>query len=508
VSSAFYSGLRNLISLNGSRINGQDVNQLNLPYSPPAQMWDQKNQINLPYFSPARVRTSNFSVQEILSAQLEHNRIADISRVGEFARSAHYMGSKRHLAPFLVEAVSSVLPRSGKIVDLMCGSGSAAAAFSRIWSTWASDGQSFSRLLAKVQGAGFSVLQAEALLERIVPCAQEHAEKLGENLKYFLDLEDEIFHGDIGPRLLEEYRRFHKLFPTYPNGRSRARWNPVREVQKRKENQKLVPYCLFTSYFANVYFGVRRSVEIDSLRFAIDQLSDDDEKDWAIGALIASLSALGTTYAAHFAQPWIKGPENLTLTNLTKVLEQRAYSVIHEFSIRLLNLAEESERAPCPIQIVNGPWPVALSTLEPILLPREQVLVYVDAPYRREEYSRYYHPLETLISYSYPSSLGSGRVPDKSLNERFESEFFTRSKSRSVLAYVDVIVSILKRGWMCGWSHSDSAAVSTVEVVEKVCESAACEVRSYAAPYTHRSQGGQRQKKVTEYLLVFLPKSE
>lgn len=489
ISSAFYSGVRNLIA-----VSLTDAVTHSEPH------------VSLPYFPPARVRTLNPSISRIVGEQLERSHAADISRVGEFARSAHYMGSKRTLAPFLVEAVASVLSPHGTMVDLMCGSGSASAAFSRIWKTWASDAQSFCRLLAKVQGAGFCVAKAANLLRRIIPLAQRHAVELSGHLKYFLDLEDRIFHGDISPRLLSEYQDFHSVFPTYPNGQARKGWNPVREVQRRKANHKLVPYCLFTSYFANIYFGVRQSVEIDSLRYAVDQITNNDQRDWALGALVVTLSALGTTYAAHFAQPRIKGPETLNIQNLPRVLEQRAYSVIHEFSVRLLNLAEESEKARQPIHLVEGPWAAALTSLES-LLPNEQILVYLDAPYSRDEYSRYYHPLETLVSYSYPSSLGTGRMPAKRANERFESEFFTRSESQGISAYADVVFSVLKRGWICAWSHSNSAATSTLDVIERVCATVPCDVRSYAAPYTHKGQGGRPQKRVTEYLLLFLPRS-
>ncbi len=153
---------------------------------------------------------------------------------------------------------------------------------------------------------------------------------------------------------------------------------------------------------------------------------------------------------------------------------------------------------------MGGPWEPALRALESILAGN-QVLVYLDAPYRRDEYSRYYHPLETLVTYSYPSSIGVGKIPDKALNERFVSEFFTRNDSQIVSVFVNVIVSILKRGWTCAWSHSDSAAASTMAVAEKVLEAAQCTLQSYATPYIHKSQGGRQQKRVTEYLLLFVP---
>ena len=271
----------------------------------------------------------------------------------------------------------------------------------------------------------------------------------------------------------------------------------------------MLPYCLFVAYFANVYFGLRQCVEIDSLRFAIEQLEDESERTWALGALIATLSKLATTYGGHFAQPRLKTPSDITAANLARVLEQRAYSVIHEFSVRLLNLSEESEKAAHCVQILRGPWQDALSAAANSL-DGDQVLVYVDAPYKREEYSRYYHVLETLVLYSYPSCAEASKLPDKKEGGRFQSEFFTRNKTQLASVFGTLISSILRRGWTCAWSYSDLGSVSIVNVVEQVCRETDAKVRSYSVPYTHKSQGKSAgkprfPKEVVEYLVFFTP---
>lgn len=494
IAPAFYAAARNLISFLKTTDGEADA----MPEG-------------IPYFSAARVQTSSAAVKKFIEEQLARNQSVDLSKASEFARSAHYMGSKRNLAGFLVEAVSSVLPNDGIVVDLMCGSGAASGGFSRVWSTWASDAQLFCQKLALVQGAGFSVEEARQVLQLIVPKAQEHANRLREGLGEFMDWEDEILHGDISPRLLGEYHKFLGALPVFPSRSARRGWHPFEEVGKRKGNRGLLPYCLFSAYFANIFFGLRQCIEIDSVRWAIDQIANQRQRDWALGALIATLSALGTTYAAHFAQPRLKAPEKwtphykeLVFKEFPKILEQRAFSVIHEFSVRLLSLAGESEKAAHAIRIVGGPWPTALRLLEEEIGDRK-VVVYVDAPYKREEYSRYYHVLETLVTYDYPSSIGSGRMPDKKQGERFNSEFFTRSVSHLTASFARVICSILEKGWGCAWSYSDSGTAGVVEVVDNVCARQSCYVRSYSLPYVHKSQGRRQPKQVTEYLLVFEP---
>jgi adenine-specific DNA methylase len=493
IAPAFYAGVRNLAQQTMS-----DMHETS------------KDSSSVPYYPPSRVLTSSPVVRHYVEGQLARCLTTDLSRASEFARSADYMGSKRNLASFLVEAISSALPPTGTIVDLMCGSGAASGAFCRFWKTYASDAQRFCEILAEVQGSEFSVSNAERLLKNVVPKAQEHARHLSKTLDFFLKWEDRVLHGDIGPELLEDYRGFVGALPTYPSKWGAHGWFPFQEVEARKKDHTLHPYCLFVTYFANVYFGLRQCVEIDSLRFAIDQMQSEHDQRWALGALIATLSKLGTTYGGHFAQPRLKAPSDLTTNNIARVLEQRAYSIIHEFSVRLLNLSQESEKAPNCVRVIGGPWQKALSAARDSF-GSDQVLVYVDAPYKREEYSRYYHVLETLVLYSYPSCAKASKLPDKKKGERFQSEFFTRNKMQLASVFAGLICSVLKNGWTCAWSYSDSGSASVVKVVEQVCQDVGAQVRSYAVPYTHRSQGksqGRRRlsKKVVEYLIIFVPR--
>lgn len=459
------------------------------------------------YLAPYEVVTSSGQVAEYAKRQRARIDAVLSSKASQFASSAYYMGSKRALAGFLVEAVASVLHEDGTVVDLMCGSGAAASAFSRNWRTIASDAQEFCRILAAVQGRGLAAEEAEQVLAEMLPVAREHAGMLRARLSTFVDWEDRLLHGDLGPQLLGDYRDFVSELPTYPSPDAARGWCPSAEIGARKLDPNLAPFCLFTAYFANVYFGLRQSIEVDSLRFAIDRLDDPRKQRWALGALIATLSKLGTTYAGHFAQPVVKTPSDIKDTNLPRLLETRAASIMHEFSIRLLNLAKEGELAPRPIELVEGPWRNALSSLDK-MIGNEPVVVYVDAPYKREEYSRYYHVLETLVTYSYPSCVGRGKIPDKRKGERFGSEFFTKNCEKFLEALVEVIAGVLARGWTCAWSYSDTGSANIVAAVERLSDSAACGLRSYATPYEHKSQGKRRRRKkeVTEYLVLFTPR--
>lgn len=478
----FFSATRNLISAHRYFLNQENKTELSMPYSP-----------------SARLTSFSENVVEYAKKQLDREKKVDINTISQFARSAQYMGSKRALCGFLAEGISSVLPEHGIVVDLMCGSGVASGAFSRIWKTYSSDAQEFCRILAVIHGGGFNCKAAQNLISIISPIFKIHFDDLNQNLSDTLKREEKIFCSNTSEVLMQEYKHFMQTFPTLINLESTSQWNPKNEVMLRKRDSLRYPYCLFTSYFANVYFGVRQSVEIDSLRYSIDQLKDDNEKCWALGALIAAVSALGTTYGGHFAQP---GYKDINMSNIVKIIDKRSPSIIHEFTVRLLNLSEQSQNTSRCIEAVPGPWSNALTILGD-KLRQQPVLVYLDAPYTREEYSRYYHLLETLVTYTYPSCTGIGLTPKS--NERFKSEFFTKVASKVEDAVVNVITNILKRDWMCAWSYSDSGAANIYQVINSVHQETNCDVKSYSAPFVHKSQGGKKNKKVTEYLIIFSP---
>ncbi len=483
----FFSAARNLITMHKSLMYAANKAELCMSYLP-----------------GARLTTLSKKVFEYAKAQLEREKKADIAATSQFSGSAQYMGSKRTLCGFLVEGISSVLPESGVVVDLMCGSGVASGAFSRIWKTYSSDALQFCRILAGIHGGGFDRTKAQHLISRILPIFKRHFNSVRRRLVDAIEKEDKLFCRNTDESLLQDYKLFLNSFPTLSNGKSLTHWNVQEEVNRRRKDHSLYPYCLFTTYFASVYFGLRQSAEIDSLRFSIDQLQDKNEKNWALGALIATVSALGTTYGGHFAQPRVRDYNDITLANLSSIIDKRLPSIMHEFAVRLLNLSEQSQHSPRSIEIVPGPWKKALSILDG-KLKGEQVLVYLDPPYTREEYSRYYHVIETLVLYTYPSCTGIGLTPKP--GDRFKSEFFTKVESQVIDALVSIITNILQRGWHCAWSYSDSGAANIYQVIRSVYHKMPCYIKSYSAPFVHKSHGrGRGPKRVTEYLIIFSPK--
>lgn len=418
-----------------------------------------------------------------------------------FANSAYYMGSKQQLASFLVEGIACQLPPDGTVLDLMCGAGAAAKAFSSRWPTQGSDGLSFCSILTHCLGAGFTHAQALSILERVGPLFDQNRSLLETFVAPALEEEVEFGVSRMTDGIGARYAKFADAIPRYPEGGAFRSWDPNSYVSDCRRNERRWPYALFTAYYPCIYFGVRQCIEIDSIRFAIDNLADGDERSLAMAALVAACSALGSGYAGQFAQPL-----KISEKNVARVIDKRAMSIFQEFAVRIVALGAASERAPRQIRTNCGSWKDSLSAAADGFDASQSVLVYLDAPYTRDEYTRYYHVLETVVRYGYPSVSGNGRCPTRTENGYFGSSFFTRSTERFVREVGDVVQSILRNGWHCAWSHSSSGLARLPDLLSVLDPNCVGDIRSVAAPHHYKGQGRRASKRVTEYLTIFSPR--
>ena len=388
----------------------------------------------------------------------------------DFANTSTYMGIKKNIIDFVMESIIIHSNPEGVFVDLMCGSGYVANIFSKLGTTYASDSQLFCTLLAKVQGNGISVNWALEALTQIYSDYLYNMEKLKDLFGEGIITENSIFHMDLSNKnkILDLYTQFVNNTELYSSTDNTSKHIQLL-IDQRKQNHKLFPYCLFATYFSNIYFGMEQSFQIDSIRYAIEQFEDKQLQDWMTGVLIITVSVVASNYGGHFAQPKKNDQENLE-----SILDQRKKSVWLEFSKRLMAVAEESEKRKEPIHIIPGPWQDALEFLKARNI--RNALVYVDAPYKRDDYSRYYHVLETLARYDYPDSEHKSRTRSISKGERFRSEFSTRNVGKVENQFVFLITEILRNNYVCAWSYSNNGSADMMRVIEGVLEKKSCDI--------------------------------
>lgn len=430
----------------------------------------------------------------------------DQIKLSNYANSSTYMGSKKRIVGFIVEAMWPHVNDDSIILDIMCGSGAVSNALAQMSSVYASDAQTFCRLLAKIQGAGLDEKKAQMLLDELYDYYIQNLRLLQKECDNQLEMEKEIFHMDTNDveQILIKYKDYLNTVELYSSTEETSE-NILNKIQERKLNHRFVPYCLFTYYFSNIYFGLEQSMQIDSIRYAIDCIYNEDNKEWALGVLVVTVSAIASNHAGHFAQP-----KRVDEQSILEILEKRKKSAWLEFSKRLIAIAVESERYSYSVNTVKGPWQQALNQVT--CRYSSNLIVYLDAPYKRDEYSRYYHVLETLVLYDYPASEKKGRIRSKINGERFKTEFFSKNVDVVEKALKNTIISILQKSKVCVWSYSNNGIASIPNIVDMVIGEIDCNIFFYSMPHKHASQR-KREKNVectniavVEYCIVFVRK--
>jgi hypothetical protein len=201
----------------------------------------------------------------------------------------------------------------------------------------------------------------------------------------------------------------------------------------------------------------------------------------------------------HFAQP-----RKLTsLKTFRDIAERRARNVIWEFELALRRLStRRATREPVPTTQLD--WREALDLFVRHASGRRPAAVYLDPPYSKLQYSRYYHVLNVLISYDYPTIQGVGRYPP--LRDRFSSRFEHRPRT-AMREFEEIFRACQDQGLTLLVSYSDSGLVPIDDLTQAMSR-AFGSVEVFSEHIRHHSQGVRLSKRpglVTEYILVGVP---
>jgi adenine-specific DNA-methyltransferase len=273
-------------------------------------------------------------------------------------------------------------------------------------------------------------------------------------------------------------------------------------IESRRKDPRVRPSCLVTAYWANVYFGLRQAIEIDSLSAAIQEVSggpaEESRRVHYLSALLhaASVSTSGTS---HFAQP-----RHLTKTSeLAAMARRRGRSVLETFagmSTRILAAVLETPHAKGN-RAFRGDWAALLAPERK--LPSAPDLIYFDPPYTADNYSRFYHVLDVLARYDYPplekDASGKpvrGRYP--AIETRFQSGFtraagvedeFRRVIAASAATGAKLVISYSSPTGLLLKQYAKRGSKDPVKDLERLCLEQYREVSTKRHPMVHSGQG-------------------
>jgi adenine-specific DNA methylase len=391
-------------------------------------------------------------------------------------------GVKTRLLPFVISIIRSVAPVDAIIFDLMSGAGIVTRKLAQTHRVLSNDANDYGRVLAGALTARIRASDIAPLIERLKSRASKNIRALEDLFGSYLTREGELLHTARTHESIEQYAAFCREVPSFfgnlneePKSLSSARLNVRQLIAERRKDARAFPFALATSYWANVHFGLRQSVLLDSLRYALE-----DETEPLRTVLLAALIQAAVICASgpHFAQPF----KPRGLEQFKALIDKRSKRVDAEFfAIISRYVALPATRHPI-IAATSQNWREALTTFS---RSGTKGVIYVDPPYTPMQYSRYYHVLNVLARYDYPECAGPGRCPER--NYRFSSRFeFKPGPAKKELA--DLIRECAAAGHTLVMSYSRSGAIVIADIVA-LLDQAYEEVDVFQANIRHHAQG-------------------
>jgi adenine-specific DNA-methyltransferase len=394
-----------------------------------------------------------------------------------------YMGTKKSLAPDVRRAIGSLHP-SGRVADLFSGVGSVSAELAPDFPVLANDVLKFAAAILRARFTEYERTSATDVARRLLPRFIKAHGVLSDDFDH--RIKTESIAATSQAALLA-------YMSEAPHVGSSPEWQSLAE--QASSSRGVGHYRLATLYFSGGYFSTSQAIELDSIRYAIDGLAKDSNRDWLLGAWIAAAAAL-INAPGHTAQ-YLKPSSESAYTRLRR---QWRRSVWDSFIGKLDSLERSGDRR----------WRTANTVTEKDALdlvgslPERGVdVVYADPPYTRDQYSRFYHVYETLFRYDYPDSTGAGRYR----SDRFVTPFSHASRAKNV--FEDFFGSVASTGLAMVLSYPDNGLVEQGGVrVEDILIKEFSSVERRTIDHIHSTLGastGARRIAAKENLYVCIP---
>ena len=200
---------------------------------------------------------------------------------------------------------------------------------------------------------------------------------------------------------------------------------------------------------------MRQALEIDRIRKRIFSLYEIQSiSKWQMNAALSSLlsaaSAAVHSAGKHFAQPLSSSETTSGGFKDRRLLQDRAVSVQEMFArcASAINDSSRHESAQHVAEVDTAEHFVATTT-------DHFDLFYVDPPYTAQQYSRFYHLLETICKYEPPDLLEGGRISIGLYpKDRFKSAFCSKVKALPAIQRIVREARQRSTSLLISYSHS------------------------------------------------------
>jgi adenine-specific DNA-methyltransferase len=352
----------------------------------------------------------------------------------EVLRPIQYLGNKQRSLGTILGVIDAMVPAGGRVADFFSGTSVVAQGIAHLGrQTLAVDVSPACAAIARAtlgEGRG-DAAGAEQLASMLNDQAAPVEDGLQNAWEPFLRAEDAALEANDGERLLELGGLVPQVWRKYPT--------PVSTRTVLSEWQEAASSghecrSLLSAVFAGTYLGLRQTIALDARRWAVRSLSANGlisvwEEAALVTALLSAASVAAFSPGKHFAQPHrIDAEKDLTF-HAGRVLSDRGVSVpavVHQWIEVLHERGRPGEEQHMVLH--RG-----VDDLGPNVLTAAEVrAVYADPPYTAQQYSRFYHALDTLaLGVPKPLQVVSGRVTGGLYPEgRYLSPYCSKRQTR------------------------------------------------------------------------------
>ena len=376
-----------------------------------------------------------------------------------------YMGSKRELLDFVINAIDQVGEEDDWVCDLFAGTSVVSGSLKAKYNVHANDIQAYSAVLAHT---------------------------------YLTDLKSAITFINVAEVKEQVLARVKEFKATYPN--LRFDYTNVNELDEvvalEKKQQELISkefyvgFHLFTKYYSGTYWTYEQCIWIDSIRCIAETYKGKPLYYAMMSSLISAMSYVSQS-TGHYAQY-----RDVTSSNLNDILIYRRRDIWYYFEKKLNELIINlNGTASKDYRITTLDYLDCLSTI------KNGSIVYADPPYQSVHYSRFYHALETLVRYDNPIVAHKGRYRE----DRHQSPFCKKTTVKQAFTALFNGVKLKQAHLALSYSDTGMISLTQIELIAKSVFEDQYTITTLEKDYKHSTMGrsDEKEQDVKEYIVLF-----
>lgn len=383
----------------------------------------------------------------------------------EYPSLIKYMGSKSKIMGFLLGGINQVYD-GGAICDLFSGSGSLAGAIGQQAPVHSNDIQSYSGILADTYNSSYRASDT--------PTAEE-----------IITLASAL----VGSRKTKITIDYHADFNI-------KKFNESESIQKKFIDESFdYNWHLFAKYYSGTWWSYEQCLWIDALR----EVAERYKQEPVYPAILSSLM-FAMAYASQGTGHYAQYRDAKTESSFRDIIIYRKRSISQYFS-------RKYEEILCymPAQASTKNHRSTALDFSQCLDVFEGGTVYADPPYCFVHYSRFYHALETLVLYDFPTlQVQNGSIVKGRYREgRHQSPFCIKSQVSG--AFEDLFRGISKSSSSLVLSYSNTGMISLNELYQiGKATLPGKKIEIVTIDHKHMTMGRKedRQRSVKESLLL------